>query len=255
MRSGKRGFGAEVRLKEGAWFIADAHYAHYNPALYRFLSSIEASDLPPQMILMGDIFDLLFADAPNSIEPNLKMVDLLKRISESCEVIYLEGNHDFGLEKLFGETMRVVKRADQPLMASFGPQRVALHHGDLLQGVMYEIYTALIRNPSIDRLLNRIDTLKAGAIIGWLENYNRKKEPCYRIEGFETRMRQRLDLLMKRYDFDIWVEGHYHQDMGFEHRGRRYRNLPAFACDQSWVVVKSSPNGIDFEEKKVRNVV
>ena len=243
-----------LNLKEGAWLIADAHYAHYNPVLYRFFSSLKISDLPPQMILMGDIFDLLFADAPNSIEPNLKMVDRLKRISESCEVIYLEGNHDFGLEKLFGETMRVVKRADQPLMASFGTQRIALHHGDLLQGVLYEIYTALIRNPLIDRLLNRIDTLKEGAVIGWLENYNRKKKPCYRIEGFEMQMRRRLDLLMKRYDFDIWVDGHYHQKRAFEYRGRQYRNLPAFACDQRFVVVKSSPDGIDFEDKKAGNI-
>jgi len=107
----------EIILKDGAWFVADSHYAHYNTALYDFLSS------------------------------------LLKQIARQCEVIYLEGNHDFGLEPIFGGSVLVVPRSDQPLLAACGEKVVALHHGDLLQGAGYEIYTALIRNGYIDRIL------------------------------------------------------------------------------------------------------
>jgi len=242
-----------MTLKEGAWLIADAHYAHYNPSLYEFLSSVLDEDLPPQMILMGDIFDLLFGHAPNSIEPNRKMVDLLKRISMRTEIVYLEGNHDFGLKRVFGDSIRVFERSKQPLIATFADKSVALHHGDILQGTGYEIYTAWIRNPLVDRVLNLIDTFTGGAIIRWLEGYNRRKRPCYRIEDFEERAKNRLGIIKKRYLFDIWIDGHFHQNVHLKFGDIEYRNLPAFACSRSYLIVKSSNDGMEFVEVKDRN--
>ncbi|WOE70636.1 UDP-2,3-diacylglucosamine diphosphatase [Hydrogenimonas thermophila] len=238
-----------LTLKDGAWLIADAHYAHYNTALYDFLSCKD-EDLPPQLILMGDIFDLLFGNAPNSIEPNLKMVDLLKSIAKKVEVIYLEGNHDFGLKTIFGDSIKIVPRTKQPLFMSANSKVVALHHGDMMQGIGYEIYTALIRNRWIDRVLNTIDSLRDGKIIDWLERYNRQKKPCYSIDSFENIVSQRLDILEQKFEFDYWVEGHFHQNVQYNFNEKKYCNLPAFACCQSYIVVKLSESGINFIEKK-----
>ena len=240
--------GFDISLKDGAWLIADSHYAHYNTALYDFLSSVDPADLPPQLLLMGDIFDLLFGYAQNSIQPNRKMVDLLKQIARQCEVIYLEGNHDFGLGPLFDGAVRVVPRSRQPLSAACGGKLIALHHGDLLQGVGYEIYTALIRNSYIDRILNLADSASNGAVIGWLERYNRNKKPCYKIDDFEKRMQSRLDILKKRYDFDIWIEGHFHQNIRFEYDNVSYFNLPAFACAKTYIVTRLIGDSVEFEE-------
>ncbi len=240
--------GFDISLKDGAWLIADSHYAHYNTALYDFLSAVDPADLPPQLLLMGDIFDLLFGYAQNSIQPNRKMVDLLKQIARQCEVIYLEGNHDFGLGPLFDGAVRVVPRSRQPLSAACGGKLIALHHGDLLQGVGYEIYTALIRNSYIDRILNLADSASNGAVIGWLERYNRNKKPCYKIDDFEKRMQSRLDILKKRYDFDIWIEGHFHQNIRFEYDNVSYFNLPAFACAKTYIVTRLIGDSVEFEE-------
>ncbi len=239
-------------LKEGAWLIADAHYAHYNETLYDFFYNLPPDRLPPQIVLMGDIFDLLFGNAQNSIQPNAKMVDLLQQIARQCEVIYLEGNHDFGLDAIFKETMTVVPRSSQPLMASFGDRRVALHHGDVLQGMGYEIYTAIIRNRFVDRFLNLLDTVSGGAVIDWLERYNRAKKPCYGIDGFEERMRKRLDILKERYGFDLWIEGHFHQNIRFEHADISYFNLPAFACAKSYIVARIDADGYRLEVKEAK---
>lgn len=240
-----------VILKDGAWLIADSHYARYNTLLYDFLSSVAPQNLPPQLILMGDIFDLLFGYAQNSIQPNRKMVDLLKQIARECEVIYLEGNHDFGLKPIFAELVKVVPRSAQPLVCEAGEVRVALHHGDTLQGLGYELYTAVIRNRFVDRALNMLDTFTGGSVIDWLESYNRKKRPCYEIEDFEERMRSRLDILMNRYSFDYWIEGHFHQDIGFEHRGVSYFNLPALSCAKRYIVIRSADGFIGLEERSV----
>ncbi|WP_353662139.1 UDP-2,3-diacylglucosamine diphosphatase [Hydrogenimonas sp. SS33] len=242
-----------VELKEGAWFIADVHYSRFKTDFYRFLLDAQKGDLPPQIFLMGDIFDLLFGNAPNSIEPNRKMVDLLLRISRRTEMIYLEGNHDFGLKRIFGSRMQVVPRFAQPLFATFGGKRIALHHGDILQGIGYEFYTALIRNPLVDRVLNRVDTWKEGAIIAWLERYNAKKRPCYRIEDFETKMRERMETLRKRYRFDLWIDGHYHQDVRFRFDGVDYINLPAYACDRRYTILEKGPDGPVFRKAKDGN--
>ena len=256
MGNKKDGFGlidsarkSDIALKEGAWLIADAHYAHYNEAFYDFLSRIKTEDLPPQIVFMGDIFDLFFPNAQNSIQPNRKMADLLQQIARQCEVIYLEGNHDFGLNAFFAGRIRVIPRSRQPLMAGFGKKRIALHHGDLLQGVCYELYTALIRNPFVDNILNGVDTLTNGAVINRLERYNRNKKPCYKIENFEEMARRRLDVLMQRYGFDFWIEGHFHQNIRFEYGDVSYFNLPAFVCAKTYTVTRFDGETIRFEER------
>ncbi len=241
-------------LEEGAWLFADAHYASYNTGFYDFFSALGENDLPPQIVLMGDIFDLLFGFSSHSIERNRKMVDLLQRISKETDVVYLEGNHDFGLRPIFAETMRVVSRREQPLMAMCQGVRIALHHGDVLQGSGYELYTALIRHRWIDRLLEAVDIRTGGAIITRLERYNKAKRPCYRIEDFEERVRRRMKRLRRRYVFDLWVEGHYHQDRSFSLDGVSYRNLPAFACDGGWMELKLMDDRIVFEKKEANGV-
>ena len=223
------------KLKEGAWFIADAHYSRHNRRLYDFLASIPDGSLPPQLVLMGDIFDLLFGEAPNSIGPNRAMVDLLRDVAGRVETVYLEGNHDFGLAPIFGDVMRIVPRDHQPLMADFSGVAMALHHGDTYEGVGYELYTALIRNRWIDRMLNVIDSWTDGMVIQWLERYNASKKPCFRVPDFESMACNRVEKLRKRYRFSIWVEGHYHQQATFWYDNVMHSNLPAFVCTEGYV--------------------
>ena len=239
-----------VALKDGAWLIADAHYTYYNSALYDFLVSLKDSELPPQLILMGDIFDLLFGYAPNSIEPNLKMVDLLRGIGKKIEIIYLEGNHDFGLKPIFNNSIKVAPRTKQPLIMSANDKIVALHHGDIIQGVGYEIYTTLIRNRWINLALNSIDSFQKGVIVGWLESYNRQKELCLPIKNFKRIISKRLNTLKYKFGFNYWIEGHFHQNTQYVFGDTKYYNIPAFACSQSYIVIKLHKSGINFVEKK-----
>ena len=49
-------------LKEGALLISDAHYDKSRPGLLKLLRAIQLGTVKAtQLILMGDIFDLLFA--------------------------------------------------------------------------------------------------------------------------------------------------------------------------------------------------
>ena len=84
-----------LKIKEGAFVIADAHYSHLRPKLLFLIKDIHSKKLEAtQLILMGDIFDALFGDVEYTLNVNAQMIKLINEISEFIEVIYLEGNHD-----------------------------------------------------------------------------------------------------------------------------------------------------------------
>jgi UDP-2,3-diacylglucosamine hydrolase len=67
-------------LKNGAVFIADAHYSHSNETLYNVLINLNKTP-PSQLFLVGDIFQLLL-NFPYLIEYNKKVITLINSISK-----------------------------------------------------------------------------------------------------------------------------------------------------------------------------
>lgn len=55
----------------------------------------------PQLILMGDIFDLLIGEISATHEFAKPYIELLEELALKIEIIYLEGNHDFNLSCFF----------------------------------------------------------------------------------------------------------------------------------------------------------
>ena len=55
----------------------------------------------PQLILMGDIFDLLIYEIKATHSFAKPYIKILEDISDKTEVLYLEGNHDFNLANFF----------------------------------------------------------------------------------------------------------------------------------------------------------
>ncbi len=228
-------------IHPGAILVADAHCAPWRTPFYDFLQALESGNIQtPQLILMGDIFDLLFGPVEATCRLNADAVALLNRVSEKIDVVYLEGNHDFVLAGVFPK-VRVFTRAQQPWVARFGEKTVALSHGDTRMGTLYELYTALIRSPLILKTLARIDRLGKGFIVRMLEKAMKRKNHCKKIEGFETLVRRRVDKGQYR-GIDIVIEGHFHQNRVFLLEGMSYVNLAAFACNERYFSVQSSQN-------------
>ncbi len=227
-----------LTLQEGAILIADAHYSFKHPALLEFIRDISTKKiLTTQLLLMGDIFDLLFKDIAITQERNREVIDLLNALSKEIDVIYLEGNHDFNLQDVFPE-VQVFPLNQQPVDAQWNGQRIGLAHGDLGGETGYKVYTALIRNHLIQKMLNSIDSLGNHFIINALDDKLKKKEDCRSIEGFETYVKKHLSQVdLNRYDY--FIEGHFHQNAQFDIEKCRYINLAAFACHEHYFVVQS----------------
>ncbi|WP_345993525.1 metallophosphoesterase [Sulfurimonas sp. HSL-1716] len=234
-------------LKKGAFIISDAHYSsHHRPELKSLFEDIFSGRLnPSQLILMGDIFDALFAPIPYTVHENRDMIGLLNGISKKIEIVYLEGNHDFCLKGIF-ENIKIYPLKSQPVSCRYENKTVLLAHGDLGEGILYKIYTSLIRSPFVLYLLKYIDILGNHFILKNLDRYLQKKEDCNDFEAFQEYITARIG---KRFTgrCDYFIEGHFHQNRSFEIDDFVYINLPAFACNQRYFIVQSSQQELLLE--------
>lgn len=230
-----------VELLEGAIFVGDAHYSSQRPELLEFLKSIASGRIQAtQLVLMGDMFDQLFGGIEYTIERNAEAVATIREIASKTEVIYLEGNHDFQLADVF-DNIRIFPIAEQPVRCHYQGASVLLSHGDFNGPLGYRLYTSLIRNRSLLKILRLFDRWTDHSIIRWVDAHNAKKEDCNEFTGFEAyigRHLQGVDL----EGVDYFIEGHYHQNRSFSVGALRYVNLAAFACNQRYFELKSLHN-------------
>lgn len=215
-------------INEGALFIADAHYPHHGDEFLELLQALDQGEITtPQLFLMGDIFDLLFGygDYTPALYP--EAIGLLNRLAEKIEIFYLEGNHDFSLEKIFSN-IKVIPRGGQPLVMRLGEKRVALSHGDRYgAGWRYELFSLLLRSPLI--CLGRPWERK---IVDAQMRRLSQKRICRKMEDFESRVARILSHYPR--DIDMVIEGHFHQ----ARKIGRYISLPALACQKVLGVVR-----------------
>ncbi len=226
-------------LREGAILISDAHYSRKHPEFLEFLKDIASKKIETdQLIFLGDMFELLFGVISKTREENAEAISLIQKISESIEVIYFEGNHDFGLQRIF-PSLQVFPLKEQPQVFQFKDQKVQLSHGDTKTPLGYQVYTQLIRNPWILSMVGLIDKLCSHCIIKWLKSRGQRKDPCYKIKLFDNIIKNRLSYLESEA-IDVVIEGHFHQNRAFKMYGFEYINLSAFACNRTYFIVQSS---------------
>ncbi len=226
------------KLRCGAVIVSDAHYSSKQTEFLEFLKAIESEAIKtPQLILMGDIFDLLFGYISLTQERNHSVIDLINRLAQNIEILYLEGNHDFQLKEIFPE-LHVISIQDQPLICHYENKKVCLAHGDYRGDWKYRLYLILIRSSFILKLLSSIDSLSNHAIIKWLDSYLSAKDESYVIEDFQKKIESNMTLF-KSYGCDYIIEGHFHQNITFKFENLEYINLAAFACNQRYFIVQS----------------
>ena len=242
----------KLTLLDGAYIISDAHYSHKRPELLSLIRDIASHKLQvSQLILMGDVFDALFGGIPYTYKENSEMIELLNKISLEIELIYLEGNHDFNLKKVF-KNAKVFTLSSQPITCSYRDMTLSLAHGDFDGEYAYRLYCALIRNPILLFILKYVDIITNHTILKKLDSYLGIKDDCKEFIGFEKYIKNRS---LESYSSEYFIEGHYHQNLSFKFEKFNYLNLGAFACNQRYFIVKSSQdNELCLEEKSYKEI-
>jgi UDP-2,3-diacylglucosamine hydrolase len=211
---------AMLTIKENAIFIADSHYPHHGDDFLKLLKKIEKKEIQTQQIfLMGDNFDLLFGHNDYIQTFAEEAIALLKKLSQSIEIHYFEGNHDFCLKNIF-TNMNVYSRDEQPIVFELNNKKVAISHGDkYVTGFGYDLYCKVLRNKNTLTLLKPFEK----AIINHRMKKLSEKHICHTFHGFE----KRVEAILAHYeDVDLVIEGHFHQAKVIG----KYISLPSQAC-------------------------
>lgn len=225
-------------LKDGAIIVADSHYGIKNKGFLKFLQAIEANKIQtPQLILLGDNFDLLIGTFTKTIKDNQEAIDLINKIAQKIEVFYFEGNHDFLLDGVF-ENVKIFPIFSQPCVFKFHNLYVSFAHGDHLSGRIYSLYASLIRSRFFLFFVHYMSfNFYNNYLLDLVVKKLSQKKICKDIENFEYVMEKRLKLAP---NVDIAIEGHYHQGKTMDKESKKYINVHSFACSQSYYVVEYS---------------
>ncbi len=228
-----------LKIKENAIFFADVHINDKRDDFYEVLKKIEKEDLfVSQIFLMGDIFDLLIGGIDWTIKINKKYVDLLNKLSEKIEIYYFEGNHDFNLSKIFPK-IKLFPLKNQPIIAIYKNKKILLSHGDILSSKSYEIYSKIIRNKFVLKILDFLDNNFNNFISKIIISKQKDKNICKKIKNFKEIVKKRLKNIDLK-NIDYYIEGHFHQNKKFDFKQIIYINLPSFACNKSFIIVEYS---------------
>ena len=222
-----------LSIQNEAIFVADSHYNEKNKEFLLFLKKIESKEiLCSQLFLMGDMIDFISGESRYFIKQNYQVIELLNKLSKDIQIVYLEGNHDYNLSKIFPK-IKVVKRENQPLLLKYEDKKIALSHGDNFINWHYNLYCKIIRNSYFLYFLNFLDInfFISKKIEKALEN----KDICHNLNYFEKLVNKRV----KNYTEDIIVEGHYHQAKSYKIGNQEYINIPSLCCQKSFTRFKN----------------
>ena len=224
------------QLKESALFVADAHYPHHGDEFLTLLQNINNGTInTTQLILMGDVFDLLFGHNDYIQHFSKEAISLIQTLSCKLEVIYLEGNHDFCLQKLFPQ-VSVYPREQQPVHFTLGNENIYLSHGDKYETKFgFNCYSKIIRSSITLTLLRPFEKPIIDHRMGKLK----VKKICGNFKEYA----KRFDAIIQHYPQNSTIiEGHFHQALFH----KNYISLPSLACQKKVAVVKNGK--ITFQE-------
>jgi len=113
------------------------------------------------VLLLGDIFDFCIGGPPYYRERYQKLIEILERVAGSgTRVIFLEGNHEFSMDRMKWKGVEIVSREALVLEiltggdtgagnGGAGPKntRLAIRHGDLLHAPWsYQIFRRVLKS-------------------------------------------------------------------------------------------------------------
>lgn len=221
-----------LSIKQDSIFVADSHFNEKNRELLTFLEKVESKEIiTSQLFLMGDMIDFISGESRYFVQQNSVVINLLNKLSQKLEIIYLEGNHDYNLKTLF-PNINVIKRENQPLLAKFEQKTVSISHGDNFINWKYDLYCKFIRNNIFLRFMNFIDI--NFFISKKIENALLNKNICHKINNFEHIVEKRLH----NYSTNIVIEGHYHQGNRYFFDNKEYINIPSLCCQKKYTRIK-----------------
>lgn len=251
-------------IKSGAVFVADSHFdailGDDDSDAMKFFTQI-LKNPPPQLFLMGDIFNIFVPAISSSRKSHQKFIQILNELSLHTQIFYFFGNHDFGIPRALFPRIHLFPRRVQPVRFYIHNEKfytALLSHGDIFISKFYSFYIQAMNFEPFLRTLNFIDFLTFGALYEKIAKKISQKS-IKSLPHFPYFAQNRLKSYKERHlHADIFIEGHFHADFkpfslqNFppSSHARHYLALPSFHCAQKVIVYR---DGEFFAQKLFRS--
>lgn len=204
-----------------------------------FLSFLDHADVKQSdsVALLGDIFDLLVGGDQPFVK---EFEEVFKRINGLLEagkkVYYLEGNHDFHIDKLFKKVFTSENFIFSKKMMKIQDEGIdiLICHGDdiELDNTAYKRYSAIIKSLPIRILAEDVVPFSFTRKVGeWASQRSRKKNiEAYqsKTEEIRDKFRRSADEAFKKTKTELLIAGHshvkdtYESSLGFTYLNNGY---------------------------------
>lgn len=165
------------------------------------------------LAILGDLFSVWVGREELQRPHHLRVVESLRRLrARGCRLVYVEGNHDFFLRRMFaGDPFDLLVERDVDLPA--GGRRTHLAHGDLVnrRDHQYRTWRALSKNRLLFGLFNLIPRRRRLAIIEEIERGMARTNMEFR-GGFPLAECLAGARPMVRSGTEMIVYGHFHDE-------------------------------------------
>lgn len=188
------------------------------------------------LVLNGDIFDFCLGDSEYFRKKFRVIGEALGRVAQrGVKVLFVEGNHEFHLDRIGWEGVEVIQTYDLTLTLKSG-ERIKVTHGDLLTNEpLYRVFRALVKS-SFARVA-------AQFVPGsWLDAYAMKHATMSRSQDKYRRLdHERILGAFNRWlaasDCDHGIIGHFHVPYAERHETRAGLMLSVESWDRPNLLV------------------
>jgi UDP-2,3-diacylglucosamine hydrolase len=200
--------------------LGDAHLCEDDPEVDSFIQFLDS--LPSSVTTLGILGDLFSAwiGRLELIRPHhVRVLEALRRLKRrGCRLLYIEGNHDFFLTRLYeGDPFDLL--APIAIDVELGGRSVHLAHGDLVNVLdrQYRAWRAVSKSKMLFGLFNLLPAAGRLRVIDRLEAALKGTNQTFK-RGFPMAQCEAYARPRIRGGRDVLVFGHYHVERRIEYR-------------------------------------
>lgn len=204
-----------------------------------------------RIYLLGDIFDLMIGNHLEYLDQYSEFFELvLKAIRNDIQFIYVEGNHDFHLEKVFLHFKQIHNLPEQSLVyrkteiiEKFELKKILLCHGDLVDdtNISFQKWKRIYSSWGMEKFVNHILPYSIVKKLGEKASENSKKRNK-KIFNYEEAKNKYIDgarRLIEKESVDILIAGHTHIKENIKIGNAYYLNNGYPIVDKCFIYIES----------------
>lgn len=232
--------------------ISDLHLTRSHKKALKAWKSFLNSDVlksADTIIFLGDIFDLMVGGKIQYLKQyDFFFVALLNLIKQGKRVIYLEGNHDFHLEKVFAHFQKEnnlngfqIKYYKDEFILNLGQKKILFCHGDIIdsKNESFKKWKNVYRSKYFKLFVNFLLPHFIIDLIGARASRNSKKRSSkyFNYDEFKDLYREGAVSLFEERDCNVIVAGHTHIIDDYHCGDKQYINNGFPARDMSCISI------------------